>query len=115
MADGVLPGGATPVDAGTGASPEAGSGDSSSGSSTGDCELAGQSYGPNTCTETLQCDDGSWVARTGDPSSCNAGAEPDGACVTDSGSVVPENTCTSTLQCDDGVWVDRYDDPAACL
>ena len=90
---------------------ETGSGDAS----TGNCALAGQSYGPNTCTETQQCDAGVWVARTGDPSACNTGVEPNGACVTDAGSVVPENTCTSTLQCDNGVWVNRDDDPSACL
>jgi hypothetical protein len=115
VADGVLAGSATPVDAGTGGSGEAGSGGPDSGSSSGDCELAGQSYGPNTCTETLQCSAGSWVARASDPSDCSAGVEPGGACITDSGSVVPENTCTSTLQCDGGVWVDRASDPAACL
>jgi len=68
IADGVLPGGATTVDAGAGPGNDAGN-----------------------------------------------DAEPDGACLTDSGSAVPENTCTSTLQCDDGVWVDRYSDPTACL
>ena len=79
------------------------------------CKLAGHTYSQNTCTETKQCDDGSWVARTSDPSSCNRGVEPDGKCITDSGSVVAQNTCTSTLQCDDGVWVDRDDDPTSCL
>jgi hypothetical protein len=79
------------------------------------CALAGGSYATNTCTETLQCDDGSWVARSADPSSCDSGIEANGACLTDSGAVVPQNTCTSTLQCDDGVWVDRQNDPAACL
>jgi hypothetical protein len=78
------------------------------------CELAGHSYGQNTCTETLQCDNGSWVDRYDDPADCNTGVEPDGACITDSGSVVAENTCTSTLQCDNGVWVDRDDDPTDC-
>jgi hypothetical protein len=82
---------------------------------TGSCDLAGQGFGPNTCTETQQCDDGAWVARSGDPADCATGVEPNGACVTDSGSVVPENTCTSSLQCDNGVWVDRTSDPAACL
>jgi hypothetical protein len=24
----------------------------------------------NTCTSTLQCDDGVWVDRTGDPAAC---------------------------------------------
>jgi hypothetical protein len=78
------------------------------------CTLDGHSYATNTCTETLQCDDGKWIARTSDPSSCKTGVESGGACITDSGSVVAQNTCTSTLQCDDGVWVDREDDPAAC-
>jgi hypothetical protein len=96
------------ADGGTG---DAGSGDAS----TGDCELAGQSYGPNTCTETQQCENGAWVERTSDPSACDTGVEPNGACITDTGSVVPENTCTSTLQCDNGVWVNRNDDPSACL
>jgi len=91
------------------------SGSSSGGSSNGNCELGGHSYGPNTCTETLQCDSGSWIARDSDPSSCDTSVEPSGACITDSGSVAPQNTCTSTLQCDDGVWVDRFDDPTACL
>lgn len=91
------------------------SGSSSGGSGSGGCQLAGTTYAQNTCTETLQCDAGAWVARTGDPSSCDTGVEPSGACLTDSGAVVPQNTCTSTLQCDDGVWVDRFDDPTACL
>jgi hypothetical protein len=78
------------------------------------CSLAGKSYPTNTCTETKQCDDGSWVARSSDPSNCRTGIEPNGACLTDTGAVEPLNTCTSTLQCDDGVWVDRFTDPAAC-
>jgi muramidase (phage lysozyme) len=87
----------------------------SSGSGGGSaCSLAGHTYGQNTCTETLQCDDGSWVGRSGDPSACNTGIEAGGACITDSGSVEPQNTCTSTLQCDDGVWVDRSGDPSKC-
>jgi hypothetical protein len=104
MADGVLPGGATPA-------PPPPNDDAGA----GDCDLAGQSYAPDTCTETLQCNAGAWVARTSDPSNCTTGVEPGGACLTDTGSVVPENTCTSTLQCDEGVWVSRSDDPAACL
>jgi lysozyme len=110
-------GGSSSSSGGSGGS--SGSSGSSSGSSSGGsssaCQLAGHSYGANTCTETLQCDDGSWVARDSDPSSCSTGVEPSGGCLTDSGSIVPENTCTSTLQCDDGVWLDRYDDPTACL
>jgi hypothetical protein len=82
---------------------------------SGDCALAGQGYVENTCTETLQCSGGSWVSRNSDPSSCATGMEASGACITDSGSVVPENTCTSTLQCQDGAWVDRSDDPDGCL
>jgi Lysozyme like domain len=78
------------------------------------CKLAGHTYDQNTCTETKQCDDGAWIARSSDPSSCNTGVEPDRKCLTDSGSVVAQNTCTSTLQCDDGVWVDRVDDPSSC-
>jgi len=78
------------------------------------CSLGGKSYPANTCSETKQCDNGSWVARSSDASNCATGIEPGGACVTDSGSVDAQNTCTSTLQCDDGVWVDRATDPAAC-
>jgi lysozyme len=90
-------------------------GGSSSGGSNQGCTLGGNTYAPNTCTETLECDGGSWVARSGDASSCTSGVEPNGGCITDSGSVVPQNTCTTTLQCNDGVWVDRQSDPAACL
>jgi hypothetical protein len=98
-----------------GSSSGSGSGSSSGGVPAGDCVLAGQAYVTNTCTETLQCDNGSWVTRTSDPSSCDTGVEPSGGCLTDSGSIVPQNTCTTTLQCDGGVWVDRTSDPAACL
>jgi len=91
-----------------------GSGSGSGGGSTS-CSLGGTTYAQNTCTETLQCDNGAWVARSGDASGCDGGIEPNGACITDAGAVVPQNTCTSTLQCDDGVWVDRYGDPDACL
>ncbi|HEY8087302.1 MAG TPA: hypothetical protein VIF09_05645 [Polyangiaceae bacterium] len=110
-----------PPDAGTGAD-DAGPGAADSGTGTGDdaapsdgCDLGGQSYAVNTCTETRQCDGSAWVDRSSDPASCATGVEANGACITDSGSVVPENTCTSTLQCDNGVWVDRASDPAACL
>jgi lysozyme len=79
------------------------------------CTLGGHTYAQNTCTETRQCDGGSWVARSSDPSRCDTGVEPNGACITDSGSVVPQNTCTATLQCDNGVWVARSSDPWPCL
>jgi hypothetical protein len=105
--------------------PDAGTGGDDAGTRTGTggqdaapssgCDLGGQTYGANTCTETQQCDGSAWVDRSSDPADCVTGVEPSGACITDSGSVVPENTCTSTLQCDDGVWVDRESDPAACL
>jgi hypothetical protein len=111
IADGVLVASPAPVDAGT---PPPGN-DAGTGAPTTSCALAGQSFAANTCTETLQCDDGAWVARTSDPADCATAVEPNGACITDEGAVVPENTCTSTLQCDDGVWVDRQSDPAACL
>jgi Domain of unknown function (DUF1906) len=78
------------------------------------CKLAGKSWPTNTCTETLQCDDGSWVSRSSDASDCNTGILSAGACLNDSGGTDSQNTCTSTLQCDDGVWVDRTDDPSAC-
>ena len=104
--------GAPADDSGPNAGDEASSGDDAP---SGGCELAGQSFAPNTCTETQQCDGGAWVSRSSDPADCATGIEPDGACVTDDGSVVPQNTCTSSLQCDDGVWVDRFSDPAACL
>jgi hypothetical protein len=84
---------------------------SSSGKS---CSLGGHTYASNTCTETKQCDNGTWVARTSDPSACTTGVEPGGACITDTGTIDPLNTCTSTLQCDNGVWVDRTGDPAPC-
>jgi hypothetical protein len=117
MADGVLAGGTTTVDAGSGAGNDAGAPPPPPNDDAGDgsCQLGGQSYAPNTCTETLQCDAGAWVARSSDPSNCITGIAAGGACVTDTGSVVPQNTCTSTLQCDDGVWVKRTDDPASCL
>jgi hypothetical protein len=82
---------------------------------SGDCALGGAIYGPNTCTETLQCADGAWVARASDPDACVNGVIDGGGCVTDEGAIVPKNTCTATLQCDDGVWVDRRTDPEACL
>jgi hypothetical protein len=120
VTDGVLPGGTAPVDAGVDSGDEAGDdaggGESGEGGAApGDCDLAGQSYAVDTCTETLQCSAGAWVARSSDPADCITGILPDGSCVTDSGAVVPENTCTTTLQCEDGAWVDRQDDPAACL
>lgn len=91
-----------------------GGGSGSTGSGSASCSLGGHSYPTNTCTETKQCDSGSWVTRTGDTSACNSGIEPSGACLNDSGAVDSLNTCTSTLQCDDGVWVNRVDDPSAC-
>jgi hypothetical protein len=111
--------GTGPEDSGSPSSdsgPDAGDdGGSANDAPTDSCVLAGQSFGPNTCTETMQCDGGAWVARSSDPADCATGVEPDGACITDGGSVVPENTCTSSLQCDAGVWVDRASDPSACL
>ncbi len=83
----------------------------SGGGGTTSCTLAGNVYVQNTCTETLQCDDGAWVARSSDPSSCDTGVEANGGCLTDTGIVEPKNSCTSSLQCDDGVWVDRWLDP----
>ncbi len=85
------------------------------GTTTTSCDLGGQTYPENTCTETLQCDSGSWVARASDASSCDSGVEPNGACITDTGTVAAENTCTTSLQCDDGVWVERDSDPTSCL
>jgi hypothetical protein len=118
MADGVLPGGKTPVDAGSNEDGDAAAPPPpppNDDAGDGSCQLGGQSYAPNTCTETLQCDAGAWVSRTDDPSDCITGVVAGGGCVTDTGSVVPQNTCTSTLQCDDGVWVNRADDPSSCL
>ncbi len=92
-----------------------GGGGGGNGGGTASCTLGGQTYAQSTCTETLQCDNGNWVARTSDPSTCNMGVEANGGCLTDTGGVEPLDTCTSTLQCDDGVWVDRMSDPAACL
>jgi lysozyme len=99
---------------GSGSGSGGGSGSGSGGSSQA-CSLGGHTYAQGTCTETLQCDSGSWVARSSDPSGCVGGVEPNGACLTDNGTVAPENTCTSTLQCDSGVWVERVSDPAMCL
>ena len=117
MADGVLPGGTTPVDAGSGADGDAGAPPPlpPNEAGGGSCQLGGQSYAPNTCTETLQCGAGAWVSRTNDQANCITGVVAGGGCVTDTGAVVPQNTCTSTLQCDDGVWVNRADDPSSCL
>jgi hypothetical protein len=115
IAEGVLAASPAPVDAGTPPSGHDSGSDAGTGAPTTSCTLAGQTFATNTCTETLQCDDGAWVSRTSDPADCATGVEPSGACVTDDGAVVPQNTCTSTLQCDDGVWVDRESDPAACL
>jgi lysozyme len=92
-----------------------GGGDSGGGGGSTSCTLGGKTYAQNTCTETLECDAGAWIARTSDSSSCSTGIESGGACLTDTGSVEPVDTCTSTLQCDDGVWVDRMSDPAMCL
>jgi hypothetical protein len=94
-------------------------GDSGGGGSTGGggdakCELAGKKYGTNACTETKQCDNGSWIARDDDPAGCSAGTLSGGACLNDSGGTDSENTCTSTLQCSDGIWVERTEDPNAC-
>jgi muramidase (phage lysozyme) len=95
---------------------QSGSGGTGGGSGGGGkaCSLGGHSYATNTCTETQQCDNGTWVARTSDASSCNTGIEAGGACLTDTGAVEPQNTCTSTLECANGVWVSRQSDSAAC-
>jgi hypothetical protein len=111
VSDGVLPAGGPPMGSDAGAD----AGSAGDASASGGCTLGGQAYAENTCTETLQCDSGAWVARTMDPSACRSGVQTDGACLTDSGEVVPENTCTSTLQCDDGAWMERTADPASCL
>jgi hypothetical protein len=87
-----------------------GGGDGGTTSSSGSCALGGKTYPINTCTETMQCNGSTWVARSGDASGCL----PSAACLTDSGQTAIQNDCTSTLQCDDGVWVDRFDDPALC-
>jgi hypothetical protein len=84
------------------------------GGGTASCSLGGKSWPTNTCTETLQCDNGSWIDRNDDPAGCNTGVLAGGACLNDSGGTDSMNTCTSTQQCDDGVWVDRFDDPTAC-
>jgi hypothetical protein len=114
-ADGFPQGASCGSQPGPDASDDAGSDDAGRDAPAGTCELAGNSYVTSTCTETQQCDNGSWVSRTSDSTSCNTGVEPNGACITDTGTVVPENTCTSTLQCQNGVWVNRNGDPAACL
>lgn len=123
-----LTGGGSSSGGGSGSSSGGGSGSSSGGGSGGgsssggssgggstSCTLGGHSYAQATCTETLECENGSWVSRSSASSACTTGVEPGGACLTDTGSVVPLDTCTSTLQCDSGVWVDRMTDPAMCL
>jgi hypothetical protein len=65
------------------------------GGGTASCSLAGQSYPTNTCTETLQCDNGAWISRTSDAASCDSSVLPNGACLSDTGSVDSMNTCTS--------------------
>src|SRR5580658_8305094 len=46
----------------------------------------------NTCTSTLQCDDGVWVDRVDDPSSCGGGST---SCSL-AGHTYDQNTCTET-------------------
>jgi hypothetical protein len=102
---------------GTGGTPAPGGGSGGSSGSGGDeasCKLDGADYDKNTCTETKQCNGSSWVARSSDPAGCLSGVKASGACLTDTGSVVPHNTCDDKLQCDDGVWIDRADDPSLC-
>ncbi len=80
----------------------------------GSCNLGGQNFPENTCTETYQCQSGSWVPRADDSSSCTNGGAPNGGCVTDEGPTVSQNTCTAALQCNSGTWVPRSSDPMSC-
>jgi hypothetical protein len=59
----------------------------------------------NSCTSTLQCDNGVWVDRVNDPAACNCDL---------AGHSYVHNTCTETLQCDDGQWVARTSDASSC-
>jgi hypothetical protein len=66
------------------------------------------SNGSGFCTETLQCDNGHWIARTDDSTSCTSVENVSEPC---SGG---DGYCTTTLQCDGGYWVPRTSDSAAC-
>jgi hypothetical protein len=64
--------------------------------------------GNGFCTETLQCDNGHWIARQDDPAACTTIENVEEPCNVGGG------YCTATLQCDNGHWVPRQDDPNAC-
>jgi hypothetical protein len=83
----------------------------------------------NTCVQSAgdgnwyQCDAGSWVDRTTDPSACVAvyplGGQ--GGCYSHTlGRNVHDNACVQSAydsrwyECEGGAWVDRWTDPAAC-
>ncbi len=66
------------------------------------------SKGNGFCTETLQCDNGSWIVRQDDPHACTSVVNEAISCSEGGG------FCTSTLQCENHHWVPRSSDPAAC-
>jgi hypothetical protein len=66
------------------------------------------SKGNGYCTETLQCDNGHWIARSDDSSACTTVANVQESCNQGDG------YCTATLQCDGGHWVLRSTDADAC-
>jgi hypothetical protein len=66
------------------------------------------SKGNGYCTESLQCDNGHWIARTDDSNACTTVANVQIGCGEGDG------YCTATLQCDAGHWVLRSNDPDAC-
>jgi len=66
------------------------------------------SHGDGYCTETLQCDNGHWIFRADDATSCSTVQNVQESCSKGDG------YCTHTLQCDNGHWVPRQDDPDKC-
>ena len=66
------------------------------------------SKGDGFCTDTLQCDNGHWIFRADDGTSCSTTQNVQESCNQGNG------YCTHTLQCDSGRWVPRQDDPANC-
>lgn len=66
------------------------------------------SHGNGFCTETLQCDNDHWIARTDDPNACTTVQNVKETCSKGNG------YCTATLQCENGHWVLRSSDPNAC-
>jgi lysozyme len=96
---------------GSGGGGGGGGADAGGGGGSTSCTLDGITYPQNTCTATLQCDDGAWVDRMSDPAACLGSTTT--SC-TLAGTTYVQNTCTETLQCDSGSWVARSSDPSSC-